>query len=177
MADHRISAPQNWRDMEDGELAWLTIEAIWQRADFYGEYEPFRKQMTELTAGQRAVYCTSWLDSEVKNGGFAQFFSNSTGMIGPDALEGFKLIGMSESAQAVQAAFDYYRMLPYPREREERQDRLPDYETTKDERWKLDSAYYESTYDKKSGRKYDSVLSRMQAAYIRAHPDEFFLNP
>jgi hypothetical protein len=174
LSDHRISAPTAWRDMDDDELAWLVIKQLWDWADFYGEYEPFREQLTELTPGQRAIYCTTWLDSEVKNGGFHQFFHNSTGMLGPEALQGFQDIGMEASARAVQAAFDYYKVDPYPRERSDRQLRLPDYEATKDERWTLDKSYYESTYDKTSGKMYDSILGRKQAAYIRAHPEEFF---
>ena len=172
--DHRIAAPEAWQEMDDDKLSWLVIDKTWEWADFYGEYEPFRKQMAELTAGQRAVYATTWLDSEVKNGGFYQFFGNSTGMLGPEALVGFKLIGMDESAEATQTAFSFYDMDPYPRERDERNSRLPDYDSTKDKRWEIDKAYYESTYDKSSTKDYDSIVSKMQAKYIREHPHEFF---
>ena len=174
MADHRINPPADWRNLADDKLAWLVIEDIWEWADFYGEFPPFVEQMDELTTGQRGVYATTWLDREVKNGGFYQFFQNGTGTLGPEALAGFRVIGMAESAECVKAAFLYYGMKPYPRTRDERNERLPDYKSTKDERWEIDKAYYESTYDKSSGKDHDSILERMQAAYIRAHPDEFF---
>ncbi|MCB9893474.1 MAG: DMP19 family protein [Planctomycetes bacterium] len=175
VADHRIAAPDDWRSLDDEKLAWLVIKEIWQWADFYGYYASFRDQLAELTAGQRAVYATAWLDSEVKNGGFYQFFQNGTGMLGPEALEGFALIGMDDSAEKVRDAFEFYKMEPYPRERDERTARLPNYDSTKDKRREIDKAYYESTYDKTSGKKRDSILERKQAAYIRAHPDEFFV--
>ncbi|MCA8919981.1 MAG: DMP19 family protein [Planctomycetes bacterium] len=175
MTELRMNAPEGWRELPDDKLAWLVIEVIWEWADFYGEYPPFVEQMDELTTGQRAVYATTWLDREVKNGGFYQFFENSTGMLGPEALAGFRVIGMGESADCVKAAFRYFGMKPYPRDTDERTDRLPDYESTEEECDELDDAYYESTYDKTSGEDHDSILERMQAAYIRTHPDEFFV--
>jgi hypothetical protein len=174
MDDVRIVAPAGWREMDDDKLAWLVIEWIWEWADFYGEYEPFREQMAELTPGQLTVYATTWLDREVCNGGFEQFFENPTGVLGPEALRGFKAIGMYEAAAAVQKAFDFYGMDPYPREHDERQDKLEDFVADEDALEALDDAYLESKRDKTSGKEYDSILERTQAAYIRAHPDEFF---
>ncbi|WP_164468170.1 DMP19 family protein [Caulobacter vibrioides] len=34
------------------------------------------------------LLATHWLQSEVHNGGFSQFFSNSTGVLAPEAVAG-----------------------------------------------------------------------------------------
>lgn len=172
--DCRIVAPDGWQEIEDSKLAWLVIAEIWEWVDFYGDYETFRLHMAALSEGQRAIYATTWLDSEVKNGGFFQFFENGTGMLGPEALNGFKAIGMDESVAAIEAAFDHYSMSPYPRERADRVALLPEYESGKTARFKFDDAYYQSTYDKSTDKEFDSILPRMQARYIRTHPDQFF---
>jgi len=166
MPDHRIKAPADWQKLEDDKLAWLVVAEIWKWADFYEAYAPFKQQMAELTKGQRAIYATLWCDAEVDNGGFHQFFGNSTGMLGPDAVEGFRLIGMEESAKAVEAAIAWAKFDPYPRERKERQERLPDYRSNKDHWYKnLGEPFYAA----------NEGMEAKQAAYIRAHPEEFFL--
>lgn len=166
MPDHRIKAPADWQKLADDKLTWLVIEEIWKWADFYEAYAPFKRQMAELTKGQRAIYGTLWCDSEVDNGGFNQFFSNSTGMLGPEAVEGFRLIGMDETAKTVEAAIAFAKFDPYPRERKERQERLEKAESNLDTWYeKIDKPFYAA----------NESMEAKQAAYIRAHPEEFFL--
>lgn len=166
MPDHRIKAPADWQKLEDDKLVWLTIDKIWKWADFYEAYAPFKEQMAELTKGQRAIYATTWCDAEVDNGGFHQFFSNSTGMLGPETVEGFRLIGMEDSAKAVEAVIAWAKFDPYPRERKERQTRMPDYDSNK-KKW--NDEFSDQFYAANEG------MEAKQAAYIRAHPEEFFL--
>jgi hypothetical protein len=59
----------------------------------------------------------------VCNGGFHQFFANSTGVLAPEALAGFRAIGLEEEAAALAEAMEQLGT-PYPREREERWDRV-----------------------------------------------------
>lgn len=66
------------------------------------------------------LYASHFCQSEVCNGGFSQFFSNSTGVLAPEAVQGFRAIGQESVAKVVESA-----MLPlgspYIRDREERQ--------------------------------------------------------
>jgi len=172
--DHRINPPNGWERLDASELSWLVIEKIWDWMDFYGEYEPFRLQMSELTPGQRAVYSTQWLSSEVSNGGFHQFFFNSTGMLGPEAVDGFRLLGLPELAARVLDAFRFAGLEPYVRAREERCELLPDYDDRSSEWYALNEKFYEASYDSTSDVAYDRVIPKRQAAYVRAHPHEFF---
>ncbi len=169
-----MDPPLIWREMPDDELVGWVMQRNRDWVDFYGYYAPARMQLAKLTPGQRALYCCKWLDYEVQNGGFYQFFGNSTGMIGPEALEGFKLFGMDEAAKAIQAAFDFAKFDPYPRERKERHERLPDYDGDK-EKWEaLTEAYYDAVKDKSTPEEYDYIIAAKIVAYIRAHPEQFF---
>ncbi len=61
--------------------------------------------------------------SEVHNGGFLQFFWNSTGLLAPEAIEAFKAIGMPRLASVLAKAAAPLGS-PYPRVREDRWDAL-----------------------------------------------------
>jgi hypothetical protein len=62
-----------------------------------------------------------WLcDAEVCNGGFHQFFFNSTGVLAPEAAEGYRAAGLAECADLVEAAIARFDE-PYPRNRAARQ--------------------------------------------------------
>jgi len=49
-------------------------------------------KISKLTKGQQAVFSTWWLEAEVNNGGFNQFYFNSSGQFSKMAEIGFKKI-------------------------------------------------------------------------------------
>jgi hypothetical protein len=57
------------------------------------------------------------------NGGFLQFFWNSTGILAPEAIEGFNAIGMPNLASIVSEATRFLGA-PFPRSRDDRWDAL-----------------------------------------------------
>ena len=57
-----------------------------------GEHYTLDK-ISKLTKGQQAVFSTWWLEAEVNNGGFNQFYFNSSGQYAEMAEIGFKTIG------------------------------------------------------------------------------------
>jgi len=61
--------------------------------------------------------------AEVHNGGFLQLFWNSTGILVPEAEDGFRVIGMPAMATLVQMAASPLGS-PYPRDRDDRWDAL-----------------------------------------------------
>jgi hypothetical protein len=62
------------------------------------------------------VYAAYFCQWEVCNGGFRQFFSNSTGVLAPEAVEAFARLGMPNTADLVRRACERVDT-PYPRER------------------------------------------------------------
>ena len=53
-------------------------------------------KISELTNGQQAVFSTWWLEAEVNNGGFNQFYFNSSGQFAEMAVIGFLTIGANK---------------------------------------------------------------------------------
>jgi Domain of unknown function (DUF4375) len=65
------------------------------------------------------LFASHWCQSEVCNGGFDQFFYNSTGVLAPEAAAGFQAIGLDDLAALVRQAMDVFGD-HYPRNREVR---------------------------------------------------------
>lgn len=123
------------------------------------------------TPGQRAVFALAWLDAEVSNGGFHQFFFNPTGALAAEALGGARLVGLERHAAIIEDAYSEFPDGAVPEDFDERaaaHERLSDDAVERidacDKRW------FELAGD--SGQAVYEALS----AYIRANPDEFFRN-
>jgi hypothetical protein len=98
--------------------------------DYPSIYEPYMKELNFYDGGKswltsiekipvKAVHLFSiyWLHLEVHNGGFWQYFYNSASNTYPEALEGFKEIGMPKVAEILTvAASRLGPEFPYDRE-------------------------------------------------------------
>jgi len=51
-------------------------------------------ELNKTPLGIQHLYCGHRCQSEVTNGGLYQFFSNTTGLLAPEALFGFREIGL-----------------------------------------------------------------------------------
>ena len=102
---------------------WTIVEPVWDAIDIYSGPSEFLR--TYDSAGQPAslLFAAHFAQSEICNGGFKQFFGNSTGVLGPEAVQGFQLIRMSETAAIVSTAMQPFGVI-YPRERAARGDIL-----------------------------------------------------
>jgi hypothetical protein len=143
---------------------WKVVEGIWSALNTPYEADP---RLGELTQGQRAIYALKWVEAEVWNGGFAQYFSNSTGFLWPEAVEGAELLDLPRLAQVLHEAAAPFGQ-PYPRDRELRESILDLLSEDYDDYWDpFDAAFYDLT-------------DRMTAAmldYIDANPAEFYVDP
>jgi hypothetical protein len=121
---------------------------------------------------QAQVWAAWWCQTEVCNGGFHQFFSNSTGMLAPEAMLGFALIHVPGAAILVRDAMAKFPV-PFPRNREARQEALGAIKGEGKERkdwdpfYSMDDSFYEVTG---TGTFYTQA-----AEFIRKNPDLFFL--
>ena len=98
---------------------WNAIEPIWDRVNIYDGPEQFLSTFRSIRPELGFLYAAHFCQSEVRNGGFRQFFSNSTGVLAPEAIEGLRAIGLSALAEVVAEAVAIFD-LPYPRDRETR---------------------------------------------------------
>ncbi len=122
--------------------------------------------VTGLPIAVSAIYVTALLDNEVLNGGFQQFFWNSSGAFALMALEGLERLGAPKHAAVLQSAiatfeaerpvFDSYRAL-------DTSDAFSE-SVKHSSLGVIDEQYYDLGFD---------ALTDIQASYIRSHLEEF----
>jgi len=153
--------------LDDAELAWVAIEPLWDAISFTGGWRATSKVFRDASAGQIGLLSLDWCQKEVRNGGFAQFFENSTGMLTPEALQGFKMIGATSYAKLLREAIS---LLPGRRAMRSRLCRYLQCRFLSSARLDaLESSFYDLL-------KSDD-LERYRGRYVRENPGEFFFNP
>jgi hypothetical protein len=159
-----VERPRNHAKMKDGDLFHHVLENMQDAVNFYEDRKTLRSMLDLATPGQEALYAIWWTQAEIDNGGFHQYFYNSTGILSPEALEGYRLIGAGKFAELhVRATKLFKKGVPLEsRERRKAVERLP-----KEPFDELSDEFYRLNRMKKS-------LDRLCADYIRAHVDEFF---
>ena len=107
-----------WGFMKPGENYWSVLDPIWDFIDI-GSPDEFARTFAEVPRNVGLLYAAHFCQPEVNNGGFTQFFWNSTGVLAPEAAEGFAAIEQPGVAAVVRRAM---RMLgiSFPRVRADR---------------------------------------------------------
>lgn len=98
---------------------WDRLGAAFDQVDIYNGADAFFAGFAPLPAPVQHLFAAHWCQSEVNNGGFDQFFFNSTGVLAPEAEAGFRAIGLTGVADIVREAISLLGPT-YPREREAR---------------------------------------------------------
>ncbi len=104
---------------EPGDVYWQAIEPLWDSVSIYDGPDVFLEQFRVLSPSQQHLLAAHWCQSEVCNGGLHQFFMSPTGVLAPEALEGFRAIGLPEAANIVAEAMAHFGS-SYPREQSDR---------------------------------------------------------
>ena len=93
---------------------WDRVEPYWNGlpTDDPAAYLAFYKGMPPV-AGH--LIATHWVVSEVSNGGLHQLLTNSTGVVVPEAVAGFRAMGLGELADIVAEAAAFFGPT-FPRE-------------------------------------------------------------
>lgn len=102
---------------------WDFIEPYWDVFDIYNDASGFELSIRGAPRAAVLVYAAHFCHSEVHNGGFLQFFWNNTGVLAPEAIEGYDVIGMPTLASLLNEAASTLGS-PYPRDRGDRWDKL-----------------------------------------------------
>jgi hypothetical protein len=123
-------------------------------------------KVNNLTKGQQAIFSVWWVEAEVNNGGFNQFFFNSSGQFGPMSEAGFELLNAAKFANLMRRANSIFA---------ENKERLEEYDDGTMESFSesykenplniLDEEFYE-LYNTES-------LNELRIDYIRNHLSEF----
>lgn len=99
---------------------WRMIEPWWKRISIYDGADRFLREFSAAPDPVGHLFATHWVQSEVRNGGFDQFFSNATGVLAPEAERGFRAIGMPKAADVIAAQIASFGPA-YPREQDDRE--------------------------------------------------------
>jgi Domain of unknown function (DUF4375) len=144
---------------------WSLIEPMWDQLNEAWDISPeeFVDRFAAIGSDAKHLYATHWCISEVDNGGFLQFFWNTTGILAPEAMEGFKVVGMTNLAQVLDEAIKHFGD-SYPRERNERLASLPDWQRGGRSDWdpfhNLDKRFYEYSIEWKDAA--NAFMHRIQ---------------
>jgi hypothetical protein len=103
---YKSLTPEIISKIKDDELELAIFENI--SINMGGNEREQRDIVMALTPGQRAIYVTWIVESEVNNGGFTQFYFNSSGELADMGEEAFNTIGAIEFAELMKQANETY---------------------------------------------------------------------
>ena len=136
----------------------ITLDELICELCNYGE------EMNKLTAPQQLFHINQNLEREMNNGGFYQFFWNSSGEFAHETVVSLNTIGAVRTAALVQKAIDLFPGGKVPTDREEREDLLEQIQDEAGKVWNmLDQEFFKYTED----------LNLLNMEYIRQHRDLF----
>ena len=120
--------------------------------------------MERLNKFERVFYVTQALEMEVNNGGFSQFFYNSSGNLSSELVHAFTEIGAMNTVEICKKALEAFGR-DIPIDRDERQDMLEEVESEEidDILNECDDTFY----------KYADNLNALNYAYIMKHKEYF----
>lgn len=145
-----------WNLTDTNDFVIALIEHLDEKTQ-YGE------DMSVLSDAERIFYITQTLEMEVNNGGFSQFFFNSSGDFSNELVGAFTAIGANTTAGICQKAIDAFGR-DIPVDRDERQEMLDELES--DELNEIleecDSAFYDYE-DNLNELNYDFVMKNKES--------------
>jgi hypothetical protein len=99
---------------------WDRIQNAFKSTSIYDGADRFCGQFAELPTNIGDLLAAHWILSEVSNGGLHQFFANPTGVLAPEAAQGFERMGLPEVADVIRRAMAMFEGT-YPREQLDRE--------------------------------------------------------
>lgn len=122
------------------------------------------KDFESLTAIERNILYIEMLEAQVNNGGFDQYFFNSSGEYAHETLIALKEIKAPQMAEILNRAIRAFPVLPIPKDTEQRREYMEDIPENVSECWgKLDDEFY----------KYPENLARLVIEYVKSNKTEF----
>ena len=152
-------------DNLDGLLSSQNLnDSVIELDNFISELCEWGENMDALTDAQTNFYYNQNLEREINNGGFNQYFVNSSGDFAHETINSLGTIGANHTADILQSAIDQFPNKKVPRDRDERIDLVGQIEETVNEKWEeLDQKFFE----------YKDDLTSLNIEYVKKHRTEF----
>ena len=120
--------------------------------------------MEKLTEEQKLFYYNQCLEREINNGGFNQYFLNSSGDFAHKTVKSLQTISAKKTADILQRAIDQFPNSIVPEDRAERQEILEQIQETADIVWEeLDQKFFN----------YEDDLNTLNIEFVRKNTDKF----
>jgi hypothetical protein len=118
----------------------------------------------QLTKHQRSFYLNQNLEREVNNGGFLQYFYNSSGDNAHETISSLNEIGAFITSRILEVAISQFPGSQVPMDSEERAQIIAQIEDKANEVWSdLDQEFY----------KYQDDLNELNIEYVKKHKESF----
>lgn len=132
--------------------------------NYIGDLCAYGDEMDKLTEQQKQFYYNQCLEREINNGGFNQYFFNSSGDFAHKTIKSLQTIGANKTADILQKAINQFPNANVPEDRTERQEILEQIEETADLVWEeLDLMFFT----------YEDDLNSMNIEFVRKNKDKF----
>ncbi len=131
--------------------------------NFLGELCEYGDKLERLSEPQKMFYINQNLEREVNNGGFNQYFLNSSGDYAHETLQSLKLIGAVKTAEILRQAISKFPQGKVPKSRETRQEVIDKIDPSTEIWEQLDQEFF----------RYQENLNELNIAYIKKHLNEF----
>lgn len=112
-----------------------------------------------LSATERIVYCVWWLEAEINNGGFDQFFFNSAGNLYAETRDALTIIGAHKTRKLLESAAAVAFPAAPPTNRAERNSLQASSDEAAEQLDDLDRRFYA----------YEDDLTQLVNAFLASH--------
>ena len=144
--------------IEDPTSAIIELDERVNELSDYGE------DISKLTEPQKVLLFVENLEREVNNGGFNQFYFNSSGDYAHETLDGLKTIGANKMVDILMKANSVWPNQTVPKDRTERQNIQETIEEQADPVWEqCDNDFYE----------YPDDIAGLLLEYVKKHKADF----
>lgn len=144
--------------MEDETTAIIELDTK------LNEISDFGDRMERLNASQKTVIFVGNLEREINNGGFHQFFFNSSGHFTHETVEALKAIKAFKTAGIVTKSISVWSNQAVPKDRLKRQDILEQIEERAEPIWnECDQEFY----------KYEDDILALLLDYVKSNKSDF----
>lgn len=165
-----LAPARGYSDPAPGGRYRAEIEPMWNRVTVYYSARKWLSGLKGFTPEQGRLFALHYCHTEILNGGFFQFFWNSSGIVAPEALEGYEMLGLRDCADLLQRALAFFGE-PFPRDRKQRMGCLPDWPRNRDRQYwdpfcELDYEYYAAVSEDRFERVADAFTGRPRLRLI-----------
>ncbi len=139
-------------------------EKIMEIDERLNEISDYGKNLSKLNSSQQVVLIIENLEREINNGGFNQFYFNSSGNHAQITVEYLKKIGADKTAELVEKANSEWPNNEIPIDRTERQSLLEEIENNAEQVWEdCDQKFY----------KYEDDIAGLLMNFVNVNRTDF----